>query len=454
MQSLHQYITTFDWILGFIYFALVLFAAGIYKNTYHKNDSIYKYFIPGLAAKILGGIALISIYAYYYRGGDIFAYFHNTEALVKLFVKDPISGIKFLFGNNSNEGFALFNTDTGIPHFYLYKDSQTWAVSRFSFPFALFSFNFIIPATILMNIIAFIGPWKFAKTLHKQYPLFKKSIVFAIIFLPSCLFWGSGLMKDSFTLSATLWIFASLIKILKEKEKIWINILLIIINAYIIISIKPYIFVAMMPAIILFFSFSFINKIRNKFIKYLSLPVILILVIIGGFSLFSALSSSLGVYGSIDESLKKVAVSKQDFTQNKNYGDNYFDIGEIDPSLGGIMSKAHLALLHGLFGPFPWKAKNPVMILSALEALLVFFLFIKMLYYIFFKGRGKLIVQDNIVFSFLIFVLIFIIFVGTSTANYGSLVRYRIPAYPLFIFILLYVNSRQHHNKEIKQKEN
>ena len=448
-----QYITTFDWILGLIYFVVVLFAAWLYKNAYHKNDAFYKWFIPGLAAKMIGGIALISIYGYYYGGGDIFAYFHNTKALVNLFVQDPISGIKLLMGSNSNEAFALFNSDTGIPQYYLFKDSQTWSVSRFSFPFALLGLNLIIPSTILMNLIAFIGPWKLAKVLNKQYPDFKKQIIIAILFIPSCIFWGSGLMKDSFTFSASLWLFASFISIIKFKEKIWLNILLIIINSYIIISIKPYILTAMLPAILILFFLSFINNIKSKLIKYLSVPILSILVIGLGLILFSSLASSLGEYGSFEESINKAVVSREDFITNQNYSENYFDIGEVDPSLGGIMSKAHLALLHGLFGPFPWEAKNPVMILSAIEALIILFLFIKMLYNIFFRGRKKLITQDSIVFSFILFVLIFIIFVGVSTANYGSLVRYRMPAFPFFVFILLYINSRLHNNTK-SEKEN
>ena len=60
------------------------------------------------------------------------------------------------------------------------------------------------------------------------------------------------------------------------------------------------------------------------------------------------------------------------------YGGNSFDIGEFDASAVSMLSKAHLAISAALFRPFLWEARNPVMLMSAIEntLLLIFSIYI------------------------------------------------------------------------------
>lgn len=437
MFVVSNYIASFDWLLTLMYLMLVLFGAWLYKTYLHRTDPAYRWFMPALALKMLGGIALVCVYGYYYGGGDIFAYYDGTKALLNLTSSNPGAAIGFLAGNHSASAFTVFNFHTGLPQFYLYIDGNAWSVSRFSYPFAALGMGRILSATILMNLFAFIGPWKLFRLLNKRYPGMTGRIAIVILLIPSCLFWGSGMMKDGFTYSATLWLLYSAISIALYRKQVLINAMLLIANAYIIISIKPYIFIALMPLVLMLMLFSSIRAIPSRLLRYVIVPVATIVVVMGGVYLYSALSPSLGKYGNFGDALEKAAVSRDDFTQNQTYSGNYFDIGSFDPSIQGILSKAHLALLYGLFGPFPWQANNIVMYISSLEAMIFLLLFLMALYRIVFKGKFRAIVTDPVLISFLLFVLVFIIFVGISTANFGSLVRYRIPALPVFGFLLV-----------------
>ena len=107
--------------------------------------------------------------------------------------------------------------------------------------------------------------------------------------------------------------------------------------------------------------------------------------------------------------------------------------------MGGIARKAPLAFIYGLFGPFPWQVANPVMAISSLEGMLFLVLFIIALRNVLFRKGASKVLSDPVIIGFLIFSLMFIIFVGLSTANFGSLVRYRIPALPLFFFCVMYI---------------
>lgn len=446
-----DYITVFDWIISILMIGLIVLFAWVFVK-YAKNESReYNWFVSALLLKMLGGVAMACIYVYYYGGGDTFGYFNNALALLKLTGKDPMATIQFLAGENSREAYSVFDYSFGKMEFYLYNNPKTWAVSRFSYPFVALGFGRFLQATILLNVMAFIGPWKLFLILNRRYPGITKWMALAVLFIPSCLFWGSGLYKDSFTLSATLWVFYSFMAIGLEKKHILINIFLIIINSYIIISIKPYIFAALFPAVLFIFLFSLIKSMKNRILRVLVFPTYLVLIVFGGLFIFTGLSSEMGSYGNINSTIDRVVVTREDFINNEIYSDNYFDIGKFDPTLAGMASKIPLALLYGLFGPFPWQVKNIVMLVSSLEAMFFVFFVCKALWNGFFRKGFRKVVADPVLISFFLFVLVFIIFVGLSTANFGSLVRYRIPALPFLgvILVILFVQPANAKNASL-----
>ncbi|HBG70197.1 MAG: hypothetical protein A2W93_10695 [Bacteroidetes bacterium GWF2_43_63] len=435
-----DYITLWDWLLSFMYMGMAMMVFWVYIRFRKNDDPAYRWFIPALFFKFLGGIAVLMIYAYYYTaGGDTYSYFDNTKVLIRLSGDDFSSAFQFLLGDNSWESYSKFTFESGRPWTDLYADDNAWAVSRFTYPIVILGLGRIMTSTILFNVFAFIGPWKLFKFLNQRYPGQTARLAFAIFFIPSCVFWGSGLYKDSFTLSATLWILYSIMAISFEKKKIALNIFLILVNSYLIISIKPYIFVALMPAALILFLYSSVQNIRNKALRVLVLPLGTAILLVGGLSAYSYLSPSLGKYGSMDSMMEKLVVTREDFINNKTYSSNFFDIGDFDPTMGGLARKAPLAFIYGLFGPFPWQVANPVMAISSLEGMLFLVLFVIALRNVLFRKGASRVLSDPVIIGFLIFSLMFIIFVGLSTANFGSLVRYRIPALPLFFFCVMYI---------------
>jgi hypothetical protein len=101
-----------------------------------------------------------------------------------------------------------------------------------------------------------------------------------------------------------------------------------------------------------------------------------------------------------------------------------------------------------LFRPYIWEVKNPLMLLSALESMLLFVLTV---YIIFKKNVGLLaaVTNMNVVFA-LIFSISFAFAVGVSTYNFGTLVRYKIPLLPFFFIALILI---WHHSNRAKKFE-
>jgi hypothetical protein len=210
-------------------------------------------------------------------------------------------------------------------------------------------------------------------------------------------------------------------------------------SAYLIIAIKPYIFVALLPGFALWASYFRILKIRSGFIRLITGPLIILIGVGLGLFVFSTFSSALGDYGSVDKALNKAIVTKNDLTRDA-YGENSFDIGELDGSLGSLLSKFPAAVMAGLFRPYLWDSKNPIMLLSAFENTFLILFFMRVLLKngpaFFFRIFANPVLTLCFVFS-----IFFSFALGITTANFGALVRYKIPAIPFFLS-MLYILDR------------
>jgi hypothetical protein len=121
-----------------------------------------------------------------------------------------------------------------------------------------------------------------------------------------------------------------------------------------------------------------------------------------------------------------------------------YDLGEFEPTIGGMLTKFPQAVAVTLFRPFLWETKKIIVLLSALEALIFLFFTLKAIT----KNKSKIfsrIIGDHNLTFFLVFSLIFAFAVGISTYNFGSLSRYKIPCLPFYaalLVILIYQDNQ------------
>ena len=110
-----------------------------------------------------------------------------------------------------------------------------------------------------------------------------------------------------------------------------------------------------------------------------------------------------------------------------------YHLGELDGSIGSMVKLAPQAIGTTLFRPFIWETRNPVMLLSALEA--GFFLFFTLRI---FRQTGVvrtlgIIGKNPILLLCFVFSLAFSASVGITSSNFGTLVRYKIPMIPFYL---------------------
>lgn len=425
-----------DWLLAPFYLLIIYIIAVHVKNISIKEKPIYKYFLAGLFFKIFGAVSLCLVYVYYYKeGGDTLAYHSASLAFVNLLFQDPYVFFKVWLGPSTAENYFFFNQDTGYPVFYFQRYEVF--VSKLLVPLELLSFKRYVITSIFMAVISYSGIWRLYVMFCEIYPALYKKFSIAILFIPSVVFWGSGILKDSWTIAAACWFCYSFYKIFIIKSRVLYYSFLITIASFVLIGIKPYIFIALMPGCLIWGVWDKIWGIRNIFFRIVSIPIVLCFGIGAGYFLWNMVSSNLGQYSSLDSMIKKAYVSSEDLKQDYYQG-NSFDLGSYEPTFAGIMSKFPIAVMTGLFRPFIFEAKNIVMIMSGIENLLILFFSL----YVFWQNPFFRIKNFNarplVLFS-LIFALFFAFSVAVSTSNFGALVRLRIPLMPFFLAALVII---------------
>ena len=432
-----EYLGFLDLLLLPFIFVTIFLIAYFHKKKKEEENSLYKYYLGGLMVKIFGATIFCLIYVYYYQGGDTIGFFDNAKAMGNLLFREPYIFFKYFFGN-----FDLIKMYTWYYLDYCcgYCKEGEWTTAKFYVPFVIMGFNRYLISTIIVAWISYMGIWRLLLVFAEQFPKMEKKIVIAIIYIPSVVFWGSGILKDTITFTCACWYTFSIYNFFIKKTKRVKSAIIIVISAAIIITIKPYIMIALLPASIVWASYSYVKNIQSKFLRTIVTPFLIIIGVGGGALVLSLLSSKFQDYSSTDKIMSKAKATHDDLVRGDQYGSNYYDIGTVDNSASGMIMKAPLAIIAGLYRPFLWDARNPVMLVSGLENFYILMLSIFILFRVGPFKMIKLIGGEPLLFFSFVFALVFAFAVGLSTANYGALVRYRIPELPFFVaslFVLL-----------------
>lgn len=427
----------FDALLSPFYLTLVLFLAYKYKAKHQHEGEAYNYFIPGLLAKIIGAICLGLVYFYYYGGGDTVNYFNTANAFVNLLFENTEDFWHVFLGSPTKSEYHLMQSNGQFC--YWINDPYAFYVSKIIFPFVLFGAKTYMTSALLIAVVCYFSVWKMYQIFVLEFPHLHKQLAIAMLFIPSVVFWGSGIMKDSITFSATcLYVYGFYWCIVKKNYKIK-YVASIFLAAYLLLAIKPYILFALLPGSVVWFVALKVTNIKNGFVRIMIAPSIIAFGAFITFYIMSNLGESLGKY-SIDTVFETAQGAQQDL-KRAAYQGNSFDIGNYEASAMGLLSVSHKAIFAAIFRPTILDAKNAVMLISALEntfmLLFCFYLLVKLKIYKFFMLISS---HPLVTFSF-IFSIFFALSVGVSISNFGTLVRLKIPCIPFFVASLVIVND-------------
>ncbi|MCS7019561.1 MAG: hypothetical protein RMJ87_10740 [Cytophagales bacterium] len=430
-----------DLLIAPIY-ALVILAVMYQLRNRLSPPHLRKFFIPALLLKFVGAIALGLIYFFYYGGGDTDLYYALGTYISRSFYENPSAFFKLVFGplQYDPETYPYLSVNM----FYYRKDTDTYFLLRLVGVANLLTGNVYSATALLFATFSFLGSWAFYLAMVHMYPAYYRSLALAVLFIPSVIFWGSGIMKDSITFGGMGLVVHGFYFGIIRREKLLKNLLVGGLGFFLVIAIKIYIIYCLLPALMLWLFLRFRDNMRSGLAKALSVPFL---------ALAGATLSVLAVFKltsdtaySFENLAHKAEVTATYLHQQAEGQGSAYEIPEFDGSLTSLLTYAPRGITVTLFRPFLWEAKSPVQLLAALEALVFIFLTVRVLYKVGISKTIATIFSEHFVFAALVFAIGFSFAVGVTSGNFGTLVRYKIPMMPFYVsamFIILEKNKRR-----------
>lgn len=419
-----------DLVITPIYLVLFTILAYILRPLV-TNERTRKYFIPALWVRFLGAIALGVLYQFYYGGGDTFSFWAHGSAWVwRALMENPEIGMKMLLNSGGDQLPEFFNYSSRIWYF---RDPKSYLVVRIAAICDVFTFHTYSATAIFFALYSFSGLWAMYSAIQQKYD--SKYLHFAILFVPSVAFWGSGILKDTITLGSLGWLTWGFFYLLELKRRGLIVLMVILFSTFLIYLVKPYIVVCFIPTVFVWIYLKSHKRVSRTPLKFIAVPFFLLLF--GGAAFAASIFVSTSEYN-INSFAEKAAITAYDIRYGWGTtagGDGGYDLGTLDGTLSGTLLLMPAAINVSLFRPYLWEVRNPLMLLSAIESLLVFVLTIKALL----SGNVLKIARDPFLSFCVVFAILFAFAVGVSTFNFGTLFRYKIPILSFYLVPLLSV---------------
>lgn len=418
---------------------IILYAIIRAKANRTREKHIKSLYFRAFSFKIICVFFFTLLVEYYFKGGDTNLYYQGTLDL-RSALKDDINFMPEII-----RSLKLTSSDPLFPYFYYdnYADDITYnymsSPSNFFIPkLALIPSIIFNDSYLCINLIfaffALGGAIRLFKTFYHYYPQYWREIAIATLFLPDVCYWSSGLLKDSICFGGIGYILYGMLNIFVKKKKIFISLVWVFIAGFLIFYIKVYILLVLALAIIIWQFAEFNKLIADKTLRRVFAVMTFSIAIALGFLMITYLTSQEAAQG---YRLDKLAERSED--QRKQYGllaadqrGSYFNINTSNPVLlvaNGISAT--------FYRPFPWEIRSPIMLLSAIEA----FIFTYLTLFFMFKRSVKqfftIPFSDPRILMCFIFAFVFAVAVGSTTANFGALSRYKIPCMPFYFLMIM-----------------
>lgn len=425
---------------------LLVLAAAYFIRLRVTDENTRRYFFPALLVKIFGAIALGFLYQYYYQGGDTYNYHtYGSRVIWEAFIESPEIGWKLITSN----GEYFTGSFEYASKIRFYRDPSSFFVVGVSALVDLFTFSSYSATAVIFSVISFCGAWAMFIAFYQFRPGLHRWLAVATLFIPSVVFWGSGLLKDTLTLAVLGFLTFAINQLFIKSKFSWTGIIFLMGSVWILYSVKKYILLCFVPASFFLIYANSIAKFRSMIPKLLLFPFMIGLFALTGYYSVQIIGKDDSRY-SLDKIAGTARITAYDigFYTGRNAGSGY-SLGELDGTFNNMISKFPQAVNVSLFRPYLWEVKNPLMLFSALESMVLVFFTV----YVLVRVRHRLIlalIDPQILFC-LVFSITFAFAVGVSTFNFGTLARYKIPLLPFYTVALIFMSDYLNKSRNLSE---
>lgn len=406
--------------LLFIFYT-ILFCWLITRLKFFKKSGLSnRLLIILFLIRIISGLASCYVNVYYYPVSDAVQFHKDGIVEFNLLFNNPYEYLNNIFHSNYSN-YSNFLESSGS----FWNDLRTNIIAKVLSVFDIVSAQNFFINTLFFNFFIFFGAIYFYKVFTKVFPNHNLTIIICIFLLPSVVYFTSGIHRDGFIfLSLSLVIYN--IQIMMERRTLsWKSIFSIIIFLSVILLLRNFVFITLLPALIAWIIAEHFPK--YAFFSFLGVYVIVIGLFFGS----SMLSPSFNLP-------KHVSLRQIEFIEIAKRGASAININPLYANFRSFLNNTPQALNHALMRPYLTEKFN---FLYAPLAIEIFICEILLLLFIFFRTKIKL--SPFIYFCFFFSISMFLI-IGYTIPILGAIVRYRSIYFPfLLVPIICLTNCKQ-----------
>ncbi|MBK5272122.1 MAG: hypothetical protein JJE22_14025 [Bacteroidia bacterium] len=401
-----------EYLLFVVY--LILFAWLVTKVKFFSHSGLSRsQLIIVFLLKVMAGIFYGWIGLYY--GGlaqmvDTWSFHYNGINEYHLLFNNPHEYFVNLFRNPYENGtYKFFSSDDSY-----WNILKGYVVIKILSVFNILSFGHYYVNVIFYSFITLLGPLAIYRVMTDVFPTKKLSILLAIFLVPSFLFWTSGIHKEGLIFTAIGMIIYSIYFGTKEKKIGIIRILSLLTGLMLILALRNFLIVLLIPAIIVWL-------LANRRPKY-SLVIFSLSYVVMCILFFTIRY--------IDPRLDfpQAVVNKQHEFLSLQGGLSNIPLNELHPNAVSFLKTTPQAITNSTIRPFPSDVHHILSLAAAIETdclLLIFLLFL--------ISRSNGLRSRNLMYFSTFFSFSLLLAIGFSVNNLGAIVRYRSVILPLLV---------------------
>jgi hypothetical protein len=276
-----------------------------------------------------------------------------------------------------------------------------------------------------MSLFCFLSVWYLLQEMAIHIVSFYLPTAFVLLFVPTTVFWTSGLIKETICFGILCILIANYIVLLSGKRSarlIIISIIASYLGAFLLVAVSVY-----------------ASKLVLGYLPWKNY-VLKSAIFISTFAIISFVANALTVkiytVGILDLIYYNHVMFQETDTVNFHFE------GLVEYDYGSFLPYLHKALGHGLFMPLPHYAHS---FFEWVEAIINFSTMVLccMGGFLIFKNRTDYSKKEGQILAFvLVYVLTSALAIGYGTPNWGSLARYKVMYFPFLHAMLLYIVSK------------
>lgn len=412
------------------------------KDQMNQPLALQKYYLKGYIFRlVLIPLFLFQHIVLYPWGVDAFNYYWASDQLVQMLKVQPSVAWYVLTHSVQDIQNTTFNFQLNE---FFDKDNESFLV-KVIFVINSLTGNSFLVSSLLTSFYAYIGTWRIYKILDSKYGGNEVLLLITTVLLPSVAFWSSVTAKESFCIGAMGFVYYSLVEMFEKKNYSFKNILIFLFNAWILFYIKSYILIALLASYSLFVVVSLFSKIKSKVIKYVTLPLSLVMLIFVLIKLMDSFQGQLEKFAL--ENILATIKTNYDYLTQEGLAASRYTLGELTTDIGSMIKMIPASINVTLFRPYIWEANKVMLLVAAMESIIT----LGVTLYVLFKAKFyffKVLFSDRFVIMAISFSLLFSAFIGITSGNFGTLMRYKIPMMPFYFSALAVIYILDKKRKE------